>query len=147
MPATQKSLTSIKELDGYDLVEGDTLRASGGFQYQREAKGTNTSGEYGIYFGGQRVGHAALAFGLRNRNVYFDIGISEPGQNLGSAALRGLADTLGERGFSLVTGGISPEARGYWEHLAERGDAIPLEPTNPNTQYQVVPNVAEAREG
>lgn len=137
----------IKELDGYDLVEGDTVSASGGFLYQRETRGTNTSGNYGIYLAGRRVGHAALSFGLRDRRVYFDIGISEPGQNLGSGALRGLADTLGERGFDLVTGGISSGARGYWQHLAERGDVIPLEPTNPNTQYQVVPHVAVGHEG
>lgn len=132
----------IKELDGYDLVEGDTVPASGGFLYKKEVKGTNTSGEYGIYRADKRVGHAALAFSLRDRRVYFDVGISESGHNLGSRALRGLADTLSERGFDLVTGGISTDARGYWQHLAERGDVIPLESTNPNTQYQVVPHVA-----
>jgi hypothetical protein len=129
----------ITELDGYDMVGSDVLGTSNGFEYRRETRGTNTSGGYGIVREGQRVGYAALTFSLRNREVSFDIAISEPGHNLGATALRGLADTLGERDFSLVTAGIMPESRGYWEHLAAKGDVVPVDASDPNTQYRVVP--------
>jgi hypothetical protein len=147
MPPKQKLNTDISprvpltELDGYDIVTSGVLGTPNGFEYRKEAQGTNTSGGYGVIRDGQRVGHAALNFSLRNREVRFDIAISEPGQNLGANALRGLADTLDQRGFSLVTGGIMPGSRSYWEHLAAKGDVVPIDASDPNTQYQVVPTV------
>lgn len=131
----------ISELDGYDLVAGDSLGTPNGFEFVKEASPTNTTGDYGIVFGGQRVGHATLAFGLHRKEVGFDVAITEPGNNLGATALRGLASSLDERGFSLVTAGIMPTSRGYWEHLAEKGDVVPVDVSNPNTQYRVIPAV------
>ena len=129
----------LKEREGYDLVVSDSLGTPNGFAFVKEAPTTNTSGNYGIIRQGKRVGYAALNFGLKRKEVGFDIAITEPGDNLGATALRGLANTLDERGFSLVTAGIMPSSRGYWEHLAERGDVVPIDTSDPTTGYRVVP--------
>jgi len=131
----------LTEREGYDLVAGRSLDTPNGFTFIKERPTTNTSGEYRIVREGKRVGHAALTFGLGRKEVGFDVAITEPGNNLGAAALRGLASTLDERDFSLVTGGIMASSRGYWEHLAEKGDVVPIDPSDSNTQYRVAPAI------
>jgi len=129
----------IHELDGYDMVTSHSLAAGSGLEFQKEHQCTNTSGDYAISQDGEKVGHAALGFYLRQQEVSFDIAISKQGHDLGMTALKGLASNLDERGFSLVTGGIMPDSRSYWEHMAKRGDVTAIEPTYPQTQYRVLP--------
>lgn len=137
--------TLINELDGYDLMTSPTLPATDTIRYEKERGTTNTSGEYSIMQNEKRVGHAALSFALRDKEVYFDISISEQGQNLGSTALSGLAETSRRQGLNLITGGIMSSSKDYWRHLAERGDVVALDPTNPDTQYRAIPHLTEPK--
>ena len=132
---------SIAELDGYDLVQSPTLDLGDGFQCLKQEGGTNTSKWYQIKQGDEPLGRLQLAYGLKTKEVGFDIEIADSrrGENFGLTTLQRLAGVLGDRGFSLVTGGIDPKSRPYWQHLAEKGLVTPIDATNPQTQYRVPP--------
>ncbi len=139
-PAPPSDPKHLRDLDGYDLVTSDSLETSDGTLFQKQHQGTNTSASYSILKDGEPVGRAGLSFGLRQQEVYFDIEVYKQGRDIGATALRGLATNLDERGLSLITGGIMEASRPYWEHLAQRGDAVPVDPTNlATTDYQIVP--------
>ncbi len=131
--------TPFRELEGYDMVVSPSLSAGNGFDFQKDQQGTNSFAHYAITEQGKKVGTASLNFILGDREVDFDIAVSEKGRDIAATALRGLASSLDERGFSLVTGGIMTESRGYWEHLAQRGDVVAVDASDPKTQYRVVP--------
>ncbi len=135
----------IRELDGYDMVETDTLPAADGLDLQKRFQGTRTTASYAIVQGGEEVGQAELAFGLKRKEVAFDIAVSKKGHDIGATVLKGLANNLDDRGFMLVTAGIMSDSRPYWEHLAARGDVAPIDSSDPKTQYRVVPASAEPK--
>lgn len=138
-------LVPIHEREGYDLVTQDTFSLPQNIELAKEVQGTNTTARYGMYANDERAGTVDLQFNLRNKMVSFDVAVSKNGHNLGMAALRGLASLLNERGFSLETRGIMLSARGYWEHLAEKGEVVPLDSSAndlPNAEYKVLPQPA-----
>lgn len=143
------SEASNAELDGYDLVESPSLDLGDGFYcIRQEGQGTKISKWYQITQDSEPIGRLELAYLLKRRFVEFDILIdnSKRGENLGLTTLQRLAGVLGDRGFSLVIGGIDPKSRPYWQRLAEKGLVIPVDATNPQTQYRVPsPNPVQAK--
>lgn len=141
-----RKLIPIHEREGYDLVTKNSFTLPNDLELVKEKQGTNTTAAYGLYMGNKRAGSIDLNFGLRDKVVSFDIAISKSGHNLGVTALRGLATSLGSRGFSLETRGIDPPARTYWEHLADKGVVTPLDPatTGASTvEYKILPQVED----
>lgn len=131
----------IAELDGYDLIQEDQLELGDGFNCVKKVQGTNTTASYEINYNGEASGTLDLGFNLRRKQVYFDIKILKQGNNLGIGALQRLASQLNGRNFQLITGGIMPSSRPYWEHLAGKGQVVPINKDNPETQYKVLPSI------
>ncbi len=137
------SMRPLREMDGYDLVTKDVLDVGSGFSFQKAHQGTNVSASYRILEDGNDVGGASLDFDLYGQEVLFDIKLSERGRGIAASALGELASRLNERGFNLVTATVAPESRGYWEHLAERGEVIAVDPSDPETDYVVSPVIPD----
>ena len=95
--SNESRLTPRTQLAGYDVATSAALQAPNGFAFLSESRTGPTSGQYGIVQGDRRVGYANLSFGLKSREVGFDVEITEEGHNLGATALRGLASTLGAK--------------------------------------------------
>lgn|GEM_PF-2918311 len=139
-------LVPRNEINGYDLVTSDSLSTPNGFKFVREKHGTETTGVYGIIYEGKRIGEANLSFGLNKRQagrreVGFDIAVTERGRNLGALALGGLASTLDVHNFDLVTADVKASSQAYWDHLAAKGDVVPVDTAGQYLKYQVVPIV------
>lgn len=143
-------LIPIHQREGYYLVVQDNFPLSDEIELNKESQGTNTTAEYGLYVSDERKGTIQLQFDLRNKLVSFDIAVTKRGDNLGMVALRSLSATLGERGFNLETRGVMESARGYWEHLVDKGDVVRLDSATtslPDVQYKILPGTGDELEG
>jgi len=136
-------LPLLEELPGYELIVSPIHDLGAGLQLVKTEQRTNTTVVYDLVEGGEVAGSITLAFGLKAHRVGFDITIRRPGQNLAVNALRRLASLLSAHGFELHTGGILPESRPYWQHLADKGEVIAVDKNDPQTTY-VVPPAADS---
>lgn len=140
MPESAHSIP-LKDLPGFELTLTEQFDLGDDYTVKRSSRGTNTSGDYIILSSGNDVGCLSLTFGLRNKVVSFDISIHENGKNHGIRSLQALAVALHNTGFSLETGGIMADSRGYWEKMHQQGYVEPIDIENPSrTQYRVIPN-------
>jgi len=134
-------LKPIIEHEDYDLVKRDAFELGNGLKYVKYSQGTNTSANYKILDNGEIAGRVSLSFGLKRKNVSFDILVDEThkGHALAITSLQSLANVLDERHIELKTGGISEGSRPYWEKLAARGQVIAIDEDDPETDYKVLP--------